>query len=199
MQTSPRSCTLTRTTKETDVTVKLALDGCGASEIATGIGFFDHMLDQLVRHSLMDVSLHSQGDLHIDDHHTVEDTGLALGAALAQALGDKRGIVRYGYAYAPMDESLARAALDISGRPGLVWDVPLARENLGGMATEMFREFFAAFAQTGGITLHIASLYGTNTHHRIEGTFKATARALRMAVAIDPRAPSAIPSTKGVL
>ncbi|HBH26236.1 MAG TPA: imidazoleglycerol-phosphate dehydratase HisB [Rhodospirillaceae bacterium] len=197
--TAPRTATVHRATKETDITVTLDLDGQGRAEVATGIGFFDHMLEQLARHGLMNLTVQAKGDLHIDGHHTVEDTGLALGQALREALGERRGITRYGWALVPMDEALARVAVDLSGRPGLTWDVPLARERLGGMDTELFREFFGGFVQAGGLSLHAASLYGTNDHHRVEGVFKAAARALRAAVAPDPRAAGAVPSTKGVL
>lgn len=194
-----RTATIHRTTSETDVKVKLTLDGSGQRAVATGIGFFDHMLEQLAKHGLLDLEVTTQGDLHIDGHHTVEDTGLALGEALAQALGDRRGITRYGHALIPMDETLTRVALDISGRPWLVWKVPFTRERLGDMETELFREFFQALAQQAGITLHVETLYGVNNHHIIESAFKGLARALRMAAAIDPRASEAIPSTKGTL
>ena len=167
--------------------------------ISTGVGFFDHMLEQLSRHSRIDISLSAKGDLHVDQHHTVEDCGIALGQAVAKALGDKRGIVRYAHAYLPMDETLTRTALDISGRPYLIWRVTLPTEKIGVMDTELFREFFQAFAQNAGITLHIELLYGENSHHIAESCFKGLARALRHAIAIDEKAKGEIPSTKGQL
>jgi imidazoleglycerol-phosphate dehydratase len=194
-----RSATISRKTTETDVAVSVALDGTGRRSIETGIGFFDHMLDQLAKHSLIDLDIRTRGDLHIDGHHTVEDTGLALGRALSEALGDRRGISRYGHALIPMDETLTRVALDISGRPYLVWKVAFSQPRLGEMDTELFKEFFQALAQEGGITLHIETLYGANNHHIVESAFKGVARALRAAVAIDPRQADAIPSTKGSL
>ncbi len=194
-----RTATLCRTTSETDVRVRLNLDGTGIRTISTGIGFFDHMLDQLARHSLIDLEVETRGDLHIDAHHTVEDTGLALGGALARALGDRAGIARYGHAYVPMDETLTRVALDISGRPWLVWNTAFSQPRLGEMDSELFREFFQALAQAGGLTLHVETLYGRNNHHIVESCFKGLARALRSAIAIDPREASAIPSTKGTL
>ncbi|MBP7720908.1 MAG: imidazoleglycerol-phosphate dehydratase HisB [Alphaproteobacteria bacterium] len=197
--TKHRTATLSRKTKETDIRVSINLDGTGKAEVNTGIGFFDHMLEQLAKHSLIDVSVEAKGDLHIDGHHTVEDVGLTLGQALAQALGEKRGIVRYGHAYAPMDETLSRVALDLSGRPYCVWRLNFTREHIGEMEVELFKEFFHSIAQTGGITLHCENLYGTNNHHVIEATFKAFAKALRMAVSIDERAADVIPSTKGTL
>jgi imidazoleglycerol-phosphate dehydratase len=191
---------ITRNTKETQISVSLGLDGSGQSDIRTGIGFFDHMLDQLARHGLFDLTIQATGDLHIDAHHTVEDTGLALGQALREALGDKKGIHRYGHAYAPMDETLSRVALDLSNRPYLVWDVPFTVDRLGEqMETELFAEFFHAVAQAGGITLHVTCLHGENNHHKIESVFKAFAKALRMASTIDPRAEGQLPSTKGSL
>lgn len=196
---STRTATVRRETTETQIIADVNLDGTGWAEVATGIGFFDHMLEQLAKHSLVDITLEAKGDLHIDGHHTVEDVGLTLGQALREALGDKRGIARYGHALVPMDEALARVALDFSGRAHLVWDVPVAAPMIGEMDTQLFREFFAALAGAGGITLHAASLYGANDHHRIEGVFKAAARAMRMALSPDPRAPGAIPSTKGAL
>jgi imidazoleglycerol-phosphate dehydratase len=197
--THNRTATIERATTETRITARVDLDGTGAAQVATGIGFFDHMLEQLARHSLVDIAVEAAGDLHVDGHHTVEDVGLALGAALREALGDKRGIARYGHALVPMDEALARVVLDFSGRPHLTWEVPLAAPAIGAMDAQLFREFFGALAGAGGITLHAASLYGTNDHHRVEGVFKAAARALRMAVARDARAPDAVPSTKGAL
>ena len=195
-----RKATVTRTTRETGITVKLNLDGTGVTKINTGIGFFDHMLDQLGRHSLIDLEIEAKGDLHIDAHHTVEDTGLALGQALKEALGDKAGICRYGHSMLPMDETLSRVALDLSNRPFLVWNVRFTVERLGEqMETELFREFFQAFSQAGGITFHAENLYGTNNHHIAESLFKATARALHMAVILDPQAAGNLPSTKGAL
>jgi imidazoleglycerol-phosphate dehydratase len=189
----------TATVSETRVDVEINLDGTGAYRISTGIGFFDHMLEQLSRHSLIDLTVTTVGDLHIDQHHTVEDTGLAIGEALAKALGEKRGIRRYGDALSPMDEALTRVALDISGRPWLVWRVPFSQKRLGEMDTEMFEHWFHSFAQTAGITLHVETLYGSNNHHIAEGAFKGLARALRTAVEIDPRKADAVPSTKGSL
>jgi len=194
-----RSATVTRTTKETDITVTVDLDGTGAHDNATGVGFFDHMLDQLSRHSLIDVSVRASGDLHIDDHHTVEDTGIALGQAVRQALGEMRGIRRYGDATVPMDETLSRAAIDISGRPFLVWRVEFTRDRIGTFESELVREFFQAFAQNAGMAVHVECFYGDNSHHIAESCFKALARALRMAVEEDPRQAGSVPSTKGQL
>ena len=194
-----RMAQLERVTNETQITVELDLDGTGQSEVATGIGFFDHMLDQLGRHALIDLKIKATGDLHIDDHHTVEDTGIALGQALARALGDKRGIRRYGSCHLPMDDALVRAALDLSGRPYLVWSVPFEAPKIGSFDTELVREFFQAFSTHGGITLHVERLAGLNAHHVAEATFKSVARALRMATEPDPRAAGAVPSTKGSL
>jgi imidazoleglycerol-phosphate dehydratase len=194
-----RSATIERITHETQIRGSINLDGTGAYQVATGIGFLDHMIEQLSRHSLIDITLEVQGDLHIDQHHTVEDSALALGKALAEALGEKRGIARYGHAYAPMDETLTRCALDISGRPHFIWKSSFTQPRLGEMDTELFEHWFASFAQTGGITLHIETLYGENNHHIAESCFKALARALRQAVEIDPRKGDAVPSTKGVL
>ena len=177
----------------------LNLDGTGAYKVATGIGFLDHMIEQLSRHSLIDLEVAVAGDLHIDGHHTTEDSALAIGAALAQALGDKRGIRRYGDALSPMDETLTRVALDISGRPWLVWKVEFSQKRLGEMATEMFEHFFHSFAQAAGITLHVETLHGANNHHLAESAFKGLARALRTAVEVDPRKADAVPSTKGLL
>jgi imidazoleglycerol-phosphate dehydratase len=194
-----RTAIIERITRETQIRGSLNLDGTGAYAVATGIGFLDHMVEQLSRHALIDVTLEVKGDLHIDQHHTVEDSALALGDALARALGDKRGITRYGHAYAPMDETLTRCALDISGRPHFIWKSGFSQPKLGEMDTELFEHWFASFAQAGGITLHIETLYGDNNHHIAESCFKALARALRSAVAIDARVADAIPSTKGTL
>ncbi len=188
-----------RKTNETEIEVSLNLDGTGAYDIDTGIGFLDHMLEQLARHSLMDIRLRVKGDLHIDMHHSTEDAGIAMGQALREALGDKRGIARYASAYLPMDEALTRAAIDISGRPYLVWKVDFTGPKIGEMDTELFREWFQAFAQNAHITLHVENLYGDNNHHIVESCYKALARALRAAAEIDPRAADAIPSTKGTL
>jgi imidazoleglycerol-phosphate dehydratase len=194
-----RSATLSRKTAETAIEVSLNLDGTGRYDNRTGVGFFDHMLDQLARHSLIDMAVKAAGDTHIDDHHTVEDVGIALGRALAEALGDKRGIRRYGACLLPMDDTLARAALDLSGRPHLVWDVAFTAPKVGTFDTELVREFFTALAMNGGITLHVDCLRGVNSHHIAEAVFKAVARALREAVEPDPRKGDAIPSTKGTL
>ena len=194
-----RTATITRKTSETDITVSIDLDGVGAYDCATGVGFFDHMLDQLARHSLIDITLRATGDLHIDDHHTVEDCGIALGQALAQALGDKRGIRRYGECRLAMDDAQIACALDLSGRPYLVWNVEFPQGKIGSFDVELVREFFQALATHGGITLHLDRVHGFNAHHIAEATFKATARALRMAVEPDPRSTGAIPSTKGRL
>ncbi|MGO1119562.1 imidazoleglycerol-phosphate dehydratase HisB [Rhodovibrionaceae bacterium A322] len=196
---SPRTATVQRATQETQISVTVNLDGDGQYNVSTGIGFFDHMLEQLSRHGLIDMELETKGDLHIDGHHTVEDTGIALGQAVAQALGKRVGIKRYASAYIPMDETLSRVALDISNRPYLIWKVAFSQPQLGTMDTELFREFFQAFAQHAGLTLHVECLYGTNNHHIVESCFKALARALRDAMEIDPRKADAIPSTKGVL
>jgi imidazoleglycerol-phosphate dehydratase len=194
-----RQASITRTTAETDITTAVNLDGTGAYDIATGVGFFDHMIDQLARHSLIDITLRARGDLHIDDHHTVEDCGIALGQALARALGDKRGIRRYGECTLPMDDARILCALDLSGRPFLVWDVTFPTPKIGTFDTELVREFFQAFATHGGITLHVTRAAGINSHHIAEAAFKAVARALRAAVEPDPRKGDAIPSTKGML
>ena len=194
-----RTAQITRKTSETDISVELNLDGEGRGGIATGVGFFDHMLDQLARHSLIDVTVRAEGDRHIDDHHTVEDTGIALGQALREALGDKRGIRRYGSCLLPMDDALVRAALDLSGRPYLMWEVAIRAERIGSFDTELVREFFQALSTHGGITLHVASLSGINAHHIAEAAFKAVARALRDAVEPDARRTDAVPSTKGAL
>ncbi len=195
----PRRAEVARETAETAIRAALSLDGTGKAEVATGIGFLDHMLTALARHALFDLTLHAKGDLHIDFHHTTEDTGIVLGQALHQALGDKRGIRRYGHALLPMDEALAEAAVDISGRPFLAWSVPFGPPKIGEMDTELFEEFFRAFAFNAGVTLHVALKAGTNAHHVAEACFKAVARALRLAVESDPRAPGAVPSTKGML
>jgi len=195
----PRRAEITRETAETAIRVALDLDGTGASEIATGIGFLDHMLTALARHSLIDMTIAAKGDLHIDFHHTAEDVGIVIGQALKKALGDKRGIRRYGSALLPMDEALAECAIDISGRPFLAWSVPFARDKVGEMDTELFEEFFRALAVNAGITLHMTLKAGTNAHHVAEACFKAAARALRAAIEPDPRAGGAIPSTKGIL
>ncbi|WP_294321510.1 imidazoleglycerol-phosphate dehydratase HisB [uncultured Sphingomonas sp.] len=194
-----RTATIARKTSETSIDVTVNLDGTGTYDVSTGVGFFDHMLEQLSRHSLIDLTVRTKGDLHIDAHHTVEDTGIAIGEAFAKALGDKRGIRRYGDALSPMDETLTRVALDISGRPWLVWKVAFTQAQLGTMDTEMFGHFCHSFAQAAGITLHVETLYGTNNHHIAESIFKGLARALRTATEIDPRKGDAIPSTKGVL
>lgn len=193
-----REAEVSRGTAETNLRVKLNLDGTGRHDIETGVGFFDHMLDQLARHSLIDLEVRAAGDLHIDDHHTVEDVGIALGRALAEALGDKRGIRRYGSCHLAMDEALVRAALDLSGRPFLVWKVEFPTEKIGRFDTELVREFFTAFAMNARLTLNVAGLDGENSHHIAEAAFKAVARALREALEPDPRS-SGIPSTKGTL
>lgn len=194
-----RRASLTRKTAETEIAVSVDLDGSGRYDNQTGIGFFDHMLDQLARHALIDLHVKATGDLHIDDHHTVEDTGIALGEALAQAMGDKTGIRRYGACLLPMDDALVRAALDLSGRPYLVWSVPMPTPKIGGFDSELVREFFQAFSTHGGITLHVERLSGLNSHHIAEASFKAVARALRDALEPDPRRADAVPSTKGSL
>ncbi|MDE1132555.1 MAG: imidazoleglycerol-phosphate dehydratase HisB [Ascidiaceihabitans sp.] len=194
-----RTATITRSTAETEITVIINLDGTGIYDNQTGVGFFDHMLDQLARHSLIDMTVRAKGDLHIDDHHTVEDTGIALGQALTQALGDKRGILRYGSCLLPMDDAQVRCALDLSARPYLIWNVDLPTQKIGNFDTELVREFFTAFATHGGITLHVDKLHGFNSHHIAEAAFKSVARALRDAVEVDPRKSGDIPSTKGAL
>ena len=194
-----RIATVTRKTSETDVSVSVNLDGTGRHSISTGIGFYDHMLEQIARHGLFDLDIKTVGDLHIDAHHTVEDTAIALGEAFAKALGDRAGITRYGHAYVPMDETLARVALDISGRPFLVWKAGFTQSRLGEMDTELFWHVFHSFAQAAGITLHAEALHGQNNHHIAEGLFKALARALKQAVSLDPRQLGSIPSTKGTL
>ena len=194
-----RRATVTRKTKETAIAASVDLDGTGAFEVDTGVGFLDHMIEQLARHSLIDIKLKAQGDLHIDHHHTTEDSGIVLGQAVAKALGDKTGIARYGSAYLPMDETLTRVAIDVSGRPFLVWRVNFTRSKIGEMDTELFREWFQAFAQHAGLTLHVETLYGENSHHIAETCYKALARALRQAIAVDERQQGRVPSTKGQL
>ncbi|HKZ96570.1 MAG TPA: imidazoleglycerol-phosphate dehydratase HisB [Hyphomicrobiaceae bacterium] len=194
-----RQATITRKTKETEIAATVDLDGSGAFEIATGIGFLDHMLEQLARHSLIDIRLAAKGDLHIDFHHTAEDCGIVLGQAVAKALGDRQGISRYADVHVPMDEALTRVAIDISGRPYLVWKVAFSRDKVGDVDTELFREWFQAFAQNAGLTLHVETLYGENNHHIAETCYKGLARALRQAVALDPRQVGRVPSTKGTL
>ncbi|MEA5161472.1 imidazoleglycerol-phosphate dehydratase HisB [Cereibacter johrii] len=194
-----RKAEISRKTAETDISVTVDLDGTGRYDIRTGVGFFDHMMDQLARHALIDITLRCEGDLHIDDHHTVEDCGIALGQALTRALGDKRGIRRYGSFHLAMDDALVRAALDLSGRPFLVWNLPFPTQKIGSFDTELVREFFQALATHGGITLHVDLIHGLNSHHIAEAAFKAVARSLREAVEPDPRRADAIPSTKGML
>ena len=198
-ETDARQAGVKRRTKETAITASVDVDGTGAYDVATGVGFLDHMIEQLARHSLIDITLRVEGDLHIDQHHTTEDSGIVLGQALAKALGDKKGIARYGFAYLPMDDTLTRVALDVSGRPYLVWKVAFTRSKVGEMDTELFREWFQAFAQHSGLTLHVETLYGENSHHIAETCYKALAKALRQAVAIDERQKSSVPSTKGQL
>jgi len=197
--TTPRRATISRTTKETGITVSVDLDGTGVFDVSTGVGFFDHMLEQLSRHSLIDMTVRAKGDLHIDDHHTVEDVGIALGQAISEALGERRGITRYASLDLAMDETLTRAALDVSGRPYLVWNVAFSAPKIGTFDTELVREFFNALAQNAGITLHVTNHYGANNHHIAETCFKAVARTLRTAIEADPRQAGAIPSTKGTL
>ena len=194
-----RAASLTRQTKETTISVAVDLDGTGKAQISTGVGFFDHMLEQIARHALIDLTIEAKGDLHIDQHHTVEDVGITLGQALRKALGEMRGIVRYADAHLPMDETLTRVALDISGRPFLVFRTTFSRGKIGEFDTELVREFFQALATHGGLTLHVETLYGDNSHHIAESCFKGLARALRAAVAIDPQAKGEVPSTKGSL
>jgi imidazoleglycerol-phosphate dehydratase len=197
--TSSRQAEVSRKTKETDIQARLLLDGSGTASIETGIGFFDHMLDALTRHASFDLELETKGDLHIDMHHTVEDTGIVIGQAIREALGDFAGITRFGHAYVPMDETLSRAAIDLCKRPYLVWQVKFQRDKIGDMDTELFKEFFHALAGNGGMCLHVENLYGENSHHIIESCFKATARALRAAIATDARLAGAPASTKGSL
>ena len=194
-----RKGSIKRETKETSINVEVNLDGTGQSKINTGIGFLDHMMEQIAKHSLIDINLEAKGDLHIDLHHTTEDSGIAFGEALKKALGDKKGIKRYASATIPMDETLSRVSLDLSNRPYLVWKVKLAVEKLGEMDTELFKEWYHAFSQSAGITLHVENIYGDNSHHIIESCYKGLARALREAVTVDPRAENIIPSTKGII
>jgi len=194
-----RQATISRKTKETEIVATVDLDGTGAFEISTGVGFLDHMLEQLARHALIDIRLEAKGDLHIDFHHTTEDSGIVLGQAVAKALGDKQGITRYADVHLPMDETLTRVAIDVSGRPYLVWKVAFSQPKIGDMDTELFREWFQAFAQNAGVTLHIENLYGENNHHIAETCYKGLARALRGAIAQDPRQAGRVPSTKGML
>jgi imidazoleglycerol-phosphate dehydratase len=194
-----RKASVERNTKETQIKTSVNLDGTGKYKVTTGVGFLDHMMEQLSKHSLIDLELDTKGDTHIDFHHTTEDSGIAIGMAVAKAIGDKAGIRRYGHAYIPMDETLSRVALDFSGRPYLIWKVEFTRDKIGEMDTELFKEWFGAFAQAAGITLHVENLYGTNSHHIIESCFKGLAKALRAAIELDPRAVGVIPSTKGTL
>ncbi len=194
-----RKASIKRRTAETDISATIAIEGRGVANIGTGIGFLDHMLEQIARHSLMDIQLDARGDLNVDDHHTTEDSGIVLGQALDKALGERRGITRFGQALSPMDESLSRVSIDCSGRPFLVWDVPMKRDKIGTMDSELFREWFRAFAEHGRLTLHVSGLYGDNSHHMIESCFKGLARALRQAVSMDPGRGGDIPSTKGML
>lgn len=194
-----RTATVERKTKETEILVTVDLDGTGIYDVSTGIGFLDHMLEQLSRHSLMDLTVKAKGDLHIDFHHTTEDTGIAIGEAISQALGERKGITRYASALIPMDETLSRVAMDVSNRPYLIWRVEFSKPKLGDMDTELFKEWFQAFAQGAGITLHVDNLYGENNHHIVESCYKGLARALRDAIEIDPRKADEVPSTKGVL
>ncbi len=198
-ETTMRTASVERRTKETQISVTVNLDGGGEYSVSTGIGFLDHMLEQLSRHSLIDLNVEAKGDLHIDSHHTTEDTGIAIGEAVAQALGGRAGITRYGSALIPMDETLTRVTLDVSNRPYLIWKVDFSRPKLGEMDTELFKEWFQAFAQAAGITLHVENIYGENNHHIVESCYKGLARALRQAIEIDPRKSDTVPSTKGVL
>ena len=198
-QQKKRQATISRKTKETEITASVDLDGTGAYDIATGIGFLDHMLEQLARHSLIDIKLRAAGDLHVDHHHTTEDTGIVLGQAIAKALGEATGITRYSDVHLAMDETLTRVAIDVSGRPFLVWDVTFPTSKVGEMDVELFREWFQAFAQNARITCHVANLYGENNHHIAETCFKGLARAMRQALTLDPRQNGRVPSTKGVL
>jgi imidazoleglycerol-phosphate dehydratase len=194
-----RKAEIARKTTETTISVAVDLDGSGRYDVKTGIGFLDHMLEQLSRHSLINLTVRAKGDLHIDFHHTTEDSGYAIGEAVSTALGDRKGIVRYGQALIPMDETLTRVALDCSNRPYLIWKVKFSRQKLGEMDTELFKEWFQAFAQSAGLTLHVENLYGENSHHIVESCYKGLARALKQAIDIDPRQANVIPSTKGVL
>jgi imidazoleglycerol-phosphate dehydratase len=199
MSTPARTADVTRNTKETQIRVQVNLDGTGQAKLDTGIGFFDHMLDQVARHGLLDLTIHAKGDLHIDGHHLVEDVGITLGMAVAKAVGDKAGITRYGHAYVPLDEALSRAVIDFSGRPGLHMRVPFKASMIGGFDTQLAYEFFQGFANHALVTLHVDNLHGDNAHHQCETVFKAFARALRMAVTLDPRSAGVVPSTKGTL
>lgn len=194
-----RKAKIQRKTKETEISVEVNLDGTGKYEVSTGVGFLDHMLEQLSRHSLIDLKVSAKGDLHIDAHHTTEDTGIAIGEAVAKALGERKGITRYGHEYIPMDETLTRVAIDLSGRPYFIWKVEFTKPKLGEMDTELFREWFQAFAFAAGATLHVENLYGINNHHIVESCYKALARSLRIATSIDPRKSDEVPSTKGTL
>ncbi len=194
-----RTAKIERNTKETQISVEVNIDGTGVYDVETGIGFLDHMLEQLSRHSLMDLKVRAKGDLHIDFHHTTEDSGIAIGEAVSKALGDRKGIERYGSAIIPMDETCTRVALDLSNRPYLIWKVDFSKPKLGDMDTELFKEWFQAFSQSAGCTLHVENLYGENNHHIVESCFKGVARSLKQAFAIDPRKADAVPSTKGVL
>jgi imidazoleglycerol-phosphate dehydratase len=194
-----RTADVTRNTKETQIRVVVNLDGTGVARLATGIGFFDHMLDQIARHGLIDLEIEAKGDLHVDGHHTVEDVGITLGQAVAKAVGDKAGLTRYGHAYVPLDEALSRVVVDFSGRPGLHMRVPFKAGMVGGFDTQLAYEFFQGFSNHAGVTLHIDNLFGDNAHHQCETVFKAFARALRMALALDPRSAGVVPSTKGSL
>jgi imidazoleglycerol-phosphate dehydratase len=194
-----RKATVERNTKETQIKTSVNLDGSGVYKVATGIGFLDHMMEQLSRHSLIDITIEAKGDLHIDFHHTTEDVGITVGEAILKAMGDKKGITRFGHAYCPMDETLSRVALDISGRPYLIWKVQFTRDKLGEMDTELFKEWFGAFSQAAGITLHVENIYGTNNHHIVESCYKALARSLKVALSLDPRQSGHVPSTKGTL
>jgi len=198
-QTSLREATVSRDTLETQITVSVCLDGSGKAEFDTGLPFLEHMLDQIARHGMIDLNIKANGDLHIDAHHTVEDIGITLGQALAKAVGDRRGILRYGHAYVPLDEALSRVVIDFSGRPSLHYDVPFTRASVGDFDVDLFAEFFHGLVNHAPLTLHIDNLKGENSHHQAETVFKALGRALRMAVSADERAPSAMPSTKGVL
>jgi len=194
-----RQATVTRNTRETKISVRVDLDGSGQNRLDTGVPFLDHMLEQVARHGLVDLDVHCEGDIHIDDHHSVEDIGIALGQAFAQALGERKGIRRYGHAFVPLDESLSRVVIDFSGRPGLFYEVEFARERVGGFDVDLAREFFQGFVNHAGVTLHVDNLRGDNAHHQCETVFKAFGRAARMAVEVDPRAGDAVPSTKGTL
>ena len=199
MADKARKAEVVRETKETSIKVSVDVDGSGKSKISTGVGFFDHMLESFAKHSAMDINVEAKGDLHIDQHHTMEDVGIVLGQAFKEAVGGYSGVIRFGHAYVPMDETLARASVDLCNRPYLIWKVAFTRDKVGEMDTELFKEWFQAFAQQAGITLHVENLYGTNSHHIVESCFKGLARALRRAVEIDPRQAGRVPSTKGTL